>query len=240
MQILDKGEIKLIDSMASDLSVVKSARVSNGIITETEDQERDQKLINYLMKHRHGTPFEHSVFTFYIKCPIFVAREWHRHRIGSFNEISGRYVEFKPEFYTPSKFRVQSKSNKQGGVFPEEAWFRENKAPGDWYSSDVADIWDERNRIEITNAFMGQYNTYRTLLQWGVAKEMARIVLPLATYTEFYWTVNARSLMNFLSLRMAEDAQWEIRQYANELASHLEIQMPMTYNAWILNNKLAP
>lgn len=224
MQILDKGEIKLLDFMGGDLSVVRSARVSNGIITETEDPERDQKLINYLMKHRHGSPFEHNVFTLYVKCPIFVAREWMRHRIGSYNEISGRYVEFDYEFYIPSEFRVSAKDNKQGSVFTDDKSLE----------------WHELNKGLVGEAVHNSYDVYQTLLMRGVAREMARMVLPLNLYTQFYWTVNARSLMNFLSLRAAEDAQWEIRQYAFCLADFFEEKMPMTYQAWVANGKVAP
>lgn len=224
MKVLDKGEVILIDSMASDLSVVRAARVSNGILTEKADPERDEKLINYLMKHRHGTPFEHNAFTFYIKCPLFVAREWQRHRIGSFNEVSGRYVTFEPEFYVPTEYRVPAESNKQGSVFP---------------SGDQVD-WNDFNRGEVGKAVTDAYNAYLSLRMAGVANEMARIILPLALYTQFYWTVNARSLMNFLSLRTAEDAQWEIRQYGHVIGAMFAEHMPMTFNAWLKNDKLAP
>jgi len=223
MIVLDHGAIRLIDSMGDDQSVVAAARVSNGVIEETSRGEvSDGKLINYLMKHRHGTPFEHVVFTFHIKCPIFVAREWMRHRIGSYNEISGRYVEFKPDFYTPDRWRVPAKTNKQGSV-----------VDADWkFDLDAHSMYN----LAMDSAF----TAYQGLLDTGVAREMARMVLPLSLYTEFYWTVNARALMNFLSLRSAEDAQYEIRVYANEIMELFKLSAPLTYWAWVENKYLAP
>src|SRR3989304_590134 len=121
MQVLDKGEILLIDSMGNDLSIIRAARVSNGATPEdaSKGEEADKKLIKYLLKNDHWSPFEHVVFTFYVRLPIFVAREWMRHR-DSYNEISGRYVEFEPEFYNPTEFRVPGITNKQGSQIPLE------------------------------------------------------------------------------------------------------------------------
>lgn len=228
MQILDKGDVSLVNSMASDLSVVAAARVSNGVTLAdaSKGSDADQKLINYLMKHRHGTPFEHTAFTFHVKCPLFVAREWQRHRIGSFNEVSGRYTEFEPEFYLPKNFRIPGKTNKQGSEFPPP--------------TDIIEAWDELNSLDVQFITNKSYEVYKLLLVAGVAKEMARIVLPLNLYTQFYWTINARSLMNFLSLRTAEDAQWEIRQYANAIEDMFKQLMPMTHIAWINNERIAP
>jgi thymidylate synthase (FAD) len=222
--VLDKGFVRVVNSMGSDLAVIASARVSNGVTWEeaSKGEEADQKLINYLMRNRHGSPFEHAVFTFHVKCPIFVAREWQRHRIGSYNEVSGRYTEFKPEFYIPAAFRQPSASNKQGSEFLEDP---------------NADAWLERNMEKIS---LTSYDNYKFLLNQGLAKEMARMVLPLNSYTEFYWTVNARSLMNFLSLRQNEDAQWEIRQYALAIKEMFKEAMPQTYGAWERSGYLAP
>jgi len=209
--VLDKGFVRLVDFMGGDNAVVQAARVSFGQGLKTP--ERDKRLIEYLMEHEHGTPFEHSVFKFHVKCPIFVAREWFRHRIASYNEISQRYVEVKEEFYVPEKLRKQSSKNKQ--------------------ASEFANFENEEEMLDmIVRVYKEIYSTYRKLLEYGVAREMARIVLPLGTYTQFYWTVNSRSLMNFLKLRMAEDAQYEIREYAKVIYLIFRERMPWTAEAW--------
>lgn len=219
MKVLDKGELSLINFSGGDLSVVAAARVSNGVLYEgaSKGRERDQKLINYLMRHRHFTPFEHSIFTFYVKCPLFVRSEWHRHRIASYNEISGRYVDYSEEFYIPDRIRIPADDNKQGSVFIPDG--------------PTADDFNFRGLVQEASA--DAFRRYEELKNIGVAKELARIVLPLNLYTQFYMTVNARSLMNFLSLRTAEDAQWEIRQYALAMRDIFEERMPMTHTAYI-------
>lgn len=224
VEVLDRGFVNLVNFMGGDLAVVASARVSTGITPEeaSKGEERDQKLISYLMKHRHGTPFEHSAFTFFVKVPIFVAREWQRHRVGSYNEMSGRYTEFLPEFYIPTKFRQSAPNNKQGSEILNDPH---------------ADEWLKTHIDKMT---LSAYDNYKHLLNNGVAKELARLVLPLNTYTQYYWTVNARALMNFLNLRCGEDAQWEIRQYAEAIKPVFKEKMPMTYLAWEENNYLAP
>jgi thymidylate synthase (FAD) len=210
--------------MASDLDVVAAARVSNDVEYEeaSKGPEADKRLINYLVKHRHGTPFEHTAFKFFVKTPLFVVREWQRHRMASYNEASGRYIEFLPEFYIPDTIRVPAATNKQGSVEPEAGF----------------DHWSSRQ--DIIDSCMASYAYYQRLLKAGVAKEMARIVLPLNTYTKFYYTVNARSLMNFLNLRNASDAQWEIRQYAIAMESDFNNIMPITYECWINNDRITP
>lgn len=232
MKVLDKGEVTLINSMGGDESVIAAARVSNDVdyASASKGEEADQKLINYLIKHRHGTPFEHAAFQFYVQAPLFVRSEWHRHRMASYNEVSGRYVKYEPEFYIPHEFRIQAKNNKQGSVSPDE--------PPDNYF-DIAG-WNYDARLEVENAVSIAYEFYESLLERGVAKEMARMVLPSNLYTKFMVTVNARGLMNFLSLRVAEDAQWEIRQYANAMVDMFEEKMPMTARAWRQNNFVAP
>lgn len=210
--VLDKGFVRLLDHMGGDLAVVLAARVSYG--GQAKGEEQDRKLINFLMKHHHETPFEHAVYQFHIKCPFFVARQWFRHRWGSFNEISARYTEFPDEFYLPAKLRVQAKSNKQGsepGPLPNEA---------------------ELLRL-ISQTHEMLYHNYQALLQAGVARELARGLLPMNSYTQFYWTVNARSLLNFINLRADFGAQWEIRQYAEALACIFRELMPWTWEAFI-------
>jgi len=211
--------------MGNDLRVVAAARVSNGVNFEeaSKGEDADQKLINYLVKHRHGSPFEHVVFQFHIKCPLFVRSEWHRHRVASYNEISGRYVEYEPEFYIPEGFRKQSSSNKQGSV----------EVPDDTH-------WQLYPTALVKSHVEDAYSKYQNLLSWGVAKEMARMVLPANLYTQFYVTLNVRSMMNFLSLRSADDAQWEIRQYSLAMQQIFKNHMPMTYAAWEANGFVAP
>ena len=189
------GFVRLVDTMGDDMSVVKAARVSYG--NESKGKEADQKLIHYLLKHNHGTPFEHIVFTFHIRCPIFVARQWFRHRIGSFNEISGRYVELDTQFFVPSAFRQNKTSNHQASI------------EGDFTEDEMQSMSNE-----YTYALEIAESTYHSLLEKGVAREQARAILPLGTYTEFYWTVNLRSLFNFIHLRTDENAQEEMRDYA--------------------------
>lgn len=215
--------IYLNGSMADDLSVVNAARVS--FARESEGMgEAEVGLINFLMKERHGTPFEHSVFRFYIKCPIFVAREWFRHRIGSFNEVSGRYTILEQDYFVPEEYEIRSQVGKPGAYSFE---------PVDGGTASLA------TRL-IAEASERSFDAYNQLLHAGVAKEVARMVLPLNTYTQFYWTVNARSLMNFLSLRSAPSAQKEIRDYSLHIENIFRRNMPVTYDAWVKNGKVAP
>ncbi|SHH37793.1 FAD-dependent thymidylate synthase [Thermosipho atlanticus] len=212
-KILDKGFVRLVDLMGNDFSAVKAARVSYGKGLKTP--EKDKNLIFYLMEHRHETPFEHIVFTFHVKSPIFVARQWFRHRIGSFNEASLRYTELKDEFYLPNHIRINDTKDKQKGVIIQNDELK-NKA------------------LElIQDSLENSYNVYQQLLSMGIAREMARIVLPMSSYTQFYWTVNARSLMNFLNLRADSHAQWEIQQYALAIAKIFQEKCPWTYEAFI-------
>jgi len=207
------GFVRLVDTMGNDMSVVKAARVSYG--NETKGEVADEKLIHYLMKHNHGTPFEHIVFTFHIKCPIFVARQWFRHRIGSFNEISGRYVQLETEFFVPDRFRQNKTSNHQASI------------EGDFTEDEIASMM-----AQYIYALDIAESTYHTLLEKGVAREQARAILPLGTYTEFYWTVNARSLFNFLKLRTHEGAQEEMRDYAEVVKQICYETAPWTFEAF--------
>lgn len=211
-KVLDKGFVRLIDFLGGDNAVVQAARVSHG--EGLKGEEKDKKLIKFLLKHQHLTPFEHSIFKFHIKCPIFVARQWFRHRWASYNEISGRYTEYPDEYYMPEKLRGQSEKDKQ--------------------SSEFIEIEGEKEILnEIKELQEKIFEFYKRLLEKGIAKELARIILPLSTYTEFYWTVNARSLMNFINLRTDIHAQWEIRQYAEVIAEIFKEKMPWTYEAFV-------
>jgi thymidylate synthase (FAD) len=221
--VLDHGFVRLDDAMADDLSVANSARVSFGRRKEELD-DADRGLIKFLMRDRHGTPFEHNSFRFHIRCPIFVAREWFRHRIGSFNEFSMRYAKATDDFYVPEADDVRSQVGKPGA-----------------YSFEPVDAeLAEETREQLREVYETAYAAYTELVEKGVARELARSVLPVGAYTEFYWTVNARALMNFVSLRADETAQREIRRYADAVERFLAERMPVTYEAFVANDRTAP
>lgn len=227
MKVLDHGEVLLVDHMASDQKVTGAARVSTGKGPEytSKGPEADEKLIRFLMSNGHGTPFEHAVFQFFVKAPIFVVREWQRHRIGSFNEQSGRYSELKPEFYVPDHVRVPDPVNKQSSIRLDDP---DNMAG-------LGGV-QEQIRRSSTEAFI----EYRAMLDTGVSREMARMVLPVNTYTSMWWTVNARSLLNFLMLRNAPAAQLEIREYAAAIEAMFAEVMPVTHVAFVDADRRAP
>jgi thymidylate synthase (FAD) len=221
--VLDHGFVRLDDAMADDLSVVNGARVSFAR-HKTEMDDSDAGLIRFLMRERHGTPFEHNSFRFHIRAPIFVAREWFRHRVGSFNEFSMRYAKATDDFYVPGADDVRSQVGKPGSYSFEPV------------EPDIA----ETTREEMRAVYQAAFSAYERLVDLGVARELARSVLPVGAYTEFYWTVNARALMNFLSLRNSETAQREIRRYAEAAEQFLAEKMPITYAAFIANERNAP
>lgn len=231
-QVLDKGEVNLLDSMGNDLRIAQAAWVSYAKQDEEKSDEEVAKLIRYLMKHKHGTPFEHVVFQFHVKAPLFVAREWFRHRIGSFNEVSGRYKTFEPEFYIPKQFRVKGSTNKQGSVIPDDAWELENGYETGEFNAGVREILD--------NSYQFAYNRYKLLLDFGAANELARLAMPLGMYTQWWWTVNLRSLFNFMSLRSAENAQWEIQEYSRAIEEIVKNAVPAAFAAWEENGRVAP
>lgn len=212
IKVLDKGFVKLVDFMGGDQSVVEGARVSYA--GKSKGLEMDKKLLFYLMEHDHSTPFEHTVFKFHVKTPIFVARQWMRHRIASYSEISYRYTETKDEFYIPTEWRTQDTKNKQGSVMDPTL---ENEL----LSKELMLICNE------------SYSFYKRFLDKGISREMARIMLPVNMYTEFYWAVNSRSLMNFINLRADVTAQFEIRKYAEAHALVFKEKCPWTYEAFL-------
>lgn len=229
--VLDHGYVKLIGTMVSesddkncaqtlDEMVVEAARVSYG--GGLKGPEKDRKLLHYLIEHEHGTPLESAVFKFEVKCPIYVFRQWVRHRWGSFNEISGRYTEnIADEYYVPAKFREQDTKNRQGSIDTDI---------GDNFVNNLGEL---KVREYYEAVLSNQQDNYATLIKAGVAKELARGVLGTAFYTQVVWTVNARSLMNFLILRCEAHAQWEIRQYADALLSMFKEKMPWTAESMI-------
>lgn len=212
VQVLDKGFVRLVDFMGGDPGVVDAARVSYG--GSSKGARTDRTLIDYLLRHSHLTPFEHAVFKFHVAAPIFVARQWFRHRFAAYNEISLRYTEVQDEFYMPDAWRGQDKKNRQGST---------SSAPLD--QNALRRLFQE----QVDSALA----TYRRMIEMGVAREMARMALPVNLYTQFYWTVNARSLMNFVALRADAHAQWEIQRYAEALARGLREAMPWTYEAFL-------
>jgi thymidylate synthase (FAD) len=223
IHVLDHGFVRLDDSMASDLSVVNAARVSFARRKEEMD-EADEGLIRFLMRDRHGTPFEHNSFRFHIRAPIFVAREWMRHRVGSFNEFSMRYARATDEFYVPDADDVRTQIGK----------------PGAYSFEPVSPELAEQTREDLRAVYEQAFATYERLVEQGVARELARSVIPVGAYTEFFWTINARSLMNFVSLRAAETAQREIRRYADACERFFAEQMPVTHAAFVAAERIAP
>jgi thymidylate synthase (FAD) len=223
IDVLDHGFVRLDAAMADDLSVVNAARVSFARRRDAMD-EADEGLVRFLMRDRHGTPFEHNAFRFHVRCPIFVAREWFRHRIGSFNEFSMRYAKATDDFYVPDAADVRTQVGKPGA-----------------YSFEPVDAeLAEQAREELRAVYEQAFATYERLVEAGVARELARCVMPVGAYTEFYWTVNARALMNFVSLRAAETAQREIRRYAEAVERLFAERMPVTHGAFVANGRNAP
>ena len=213
--VLDHGFVSLVDYMGSDEDVERAARVSYGVGTRKVSQTRG--LVRYLRRHRHTTPSEMVELKFHCAMPMFVARQWIRHRTASVNELSARYSLMPLLFYMPEQeqFALQSRSNQQGreaGSLPEvyrmavERWERLRSAAGDAYG------W---------------------LLEEDVAREIARIDLPVSTYTQWYWKIDLHNLLHFLSLRVDPRAQWEIQQFARVMAAMVKRVAPLSYEAWI-------
>lgn len=227
-RVLNAGEVSLLSQFGNDLAIVNAAKVSFAS-QEKEMNEKAAGLINYLIKNKHATPFEHSVFKFYIKCPIFVAREWMRHRWSSFNEMSMRYhVPSQIDFYIPEKDSIRKQVGKPGAYTFEK--FETETEQSNAYALVVQ---------RLKNIYKEAEDAYRSMLNYGIAKEVARSVLPVGQYTEFIWTVNARSLMNFLSLRNDQNAQLEIREYASIIENIFSEVLPDTYSYWVANGREA-
>ena len=221
-QVLDKGFIEVVDSLGNDLTVVNSARVSFGKRKKYWDKS-DERLVRYLAKYKHYSPFRHLQVQFHIKAPEFVMRQWYKHVVGiettsnsstkdhAWNEISGRYVPVE-DFYTPEVFRKQSEDNKQA---TEGAVDEQDAAKHHW-----------------NMALFHMKEQYQKLLDMGVGKEQARAILPLNQYTEVYWTASFQAIMNFIELRNEKTSQWEIQEYAKELGVMMFEVYPMTTKLW--------
>lgn len=215
--VLDNGFVAVIDYMGDDSSITRAARVSYG--KGTKHSSDDRSLIRYMMRHRHTTPFESCEIQLHIGCPIFVWRQWIRTRTASVSEYSGRYSEMPTIFYTPEndRYKTQSATNKQGSS-------QVNIFSHPQFNSFCLD--QEALRQDITEH-------YRACLQLDMARELARIDLPLSTYTYSYWKIDLHNLLHFLSLRLDQHAQWEIRQYAQVIAAIVKQWVPLTWEAFV-------
>jgi thymidylate synthase (FAD) len=245
------GFVALQRHTASDLDVVNAARVSFAKQTAWEMEkigdtcycedstktcdcftyrdrlgETDEKVLRFLLKGKHGTPFEHNFFKWHVRAPIFVFREWHRHRIGvSINEESARYTPLKGDFYVPDRDDIREQHGRPGAYTFE-------RVEDDMKAETVQRIMESQ--------YQEAYAAYEWMMGEGIAKEIARAVLPVGIYSQMIWTCNARSLMNFLSLRNHPTALREIRVYAQAMETEFARIMPITYNAFLENGRIAP
>lgn len=210
IDVLNGGFVRLVDYMGNDLSIVRSARVSYDADWREGDEQKDAKLIAYLMKNKHTSPFESVQFTFEVKAPIFVFRQWHRHRTWSYNEISARYTELDEGFYLPEvkQITTQSASNKQ---------------------MRTDEIHPDAKRLQVLMLMQNEdaFTTYRNLIKAGCPRELARSVLPVAAYSRMFASVNLHNLFHFLRLRLHEHSQYEIRVYAEAMLQLIEPIVPV-------------
>jgi len=232
---LDDVTVELVKSSASDADVIWAARVSTSGETSRDeigkDPERSAGLINFLARERHGTPFEHTSMTFFVSAPIFVFREFMRHRIASYNEESGRYRELRPIFYIPARNRPLVQVGK----------------PGAYTYVDGSDEQHELTVASMKSAYLAAYAEYKKMLDAGVAREVARAVLPVGLFSSMYVTMNARALMNFLSLRTSREGshfpsypQREIEMVAEKMEADFARLMPLTHAAFEKSGRVAP
>jgi len=198
--LLDKGYVELQDFMGDDLAIVNAARVS--FLGESKGDQKDQKLLNYLLRHAHTSPFEMVEFKLRVKCPLFVARQWMRHRVWNYNEVSRRYTSEELDFYIPDTWRLQSTDNKQCSQGDAEQAMQQQ--------------FTTQMQQQVDNALA----TYNQMIDAGIAREQARMVLPQNMYTTFVAKVDGHNLMHFMKLRMDEHAQHEIRVYADAIYEH--------------------
>lgn len=222
-KVLDHGYVRLVDHLGSDLSVVRAARVSyNAEWRAGEDSGSDKRLINYLIRNKHTSPFEHVSFTLDVKAPIFVLRQWMRHRTWSYNEVSARYTELPEEYYIPDDtcIGVQSIDNKQGRTIYSQHNDRKH-----WFP----------NHLDKICHFL--FYKYKKFLEEGVPRELARMVLPLNTYSHMFATVNLHNLLKFCQDRLAPGAQWEIQQYATAIIDLIKPIVPVCVEAFESVNK---
>lgn len=213
VHVLNAGELELVDFMGSDASVVQAARISNGAVMPDWRGAPDERLIKFLAEHEHMTPFEHATFKFYVKAPIFVFREWQRHRTFSYNELSARYKKLEPEFYYPEKARIPDPNNKQSSIEVDDT------------------LLEAQLKLSMLDSYIKAWEEYEKMLNMGIAREIARAVLPVGIYSEMYVTGNFRNWMHFYNLRSTDEAQYEIRQYAYAVGNYLNTKMPLSFKA---------
>lgn len=215
-KVLDYGFVRLVDSMGSDLAIVRAARVSYAAEWRAGDDEgKDAKLIAYLLKNKHTSPFEAVSFTFEVCAPIFVFRQWHRHRTWSYNEVSARYTELPEVYYIPEVEQVttQSTSNKQMRT--------------ETFNPEAASL-----RLDMLALATQAFHVYKSLLERGCPRELARTVLPLSTYSRMFATVDLHNLFHFLRLRLNPHAQYEIRVYAEAILEMVAVVCPVAAAAF--------
>ncbi len=215
IKVLDRGFVRLVDVMGSDDSIVEAARVSYG--RGTKKRREDRGLIRYLMRHQHTTPFEMVEFKFHVKLPIFIARQWIRHRTANVNEYSGRYSVMEDEFYVP----------KPGDVKPQSTTNRQGREEGE-----IDPAVRESFLAFLKSSNRHLYDEYLKAIDAGVARELARINLPLSLYTQWYWKIDLHNLFHFLKLRLDDHAQSEIREYAKAMAQFVKQAVPVAWEAF--------
>lgn len=226
----DIGKVELVQTIGNDLSVVNAARVSFGVEKEELD-ERDKKLINYLVKHKHTSTLEHCFMTFKFVVPLYVRSQHHRHRTWSYNEISRRYTDVDIQFYEPKTFRTQHETNRQASnqdnINPDLSEFKKSLVPSQPHYADEALRWHHKRCLDLFN----------TLLEKGVCREQARGVLPQNLYTTYIGSVNLNNLLKFVALRDHEGAQWEIQQMARACLTLAQEHFPHTINSYRENSR---
>lgn len=215
IKVLDHGFVRLIDKMGNDQRIVEAARVSYG--SPSKGEEADKKLLGYLLKNKHTSPFEMCKITFNIRMPIFVMRQFIRHRMQNVNEISARYAVLPDVFYVPEFFRVQDKKNKQASF------------------EHVSDMCNVCSKDSLSRAYKECYKLYETMLESGIAKEMARLILPVGIYTEIYTTWDLNNLLKFFCLRDDAHAQWEHQQFAKAMKTITTSVFPWTMELYELH-----
>ena len=219
------GKVELVDSVGNDLTIVNSARVSFGV-HKTELDDKDRKLIRYLIKHRHTSTLEHCFVTFRVKVPLFIRSQHHRHRTWSYNEISRRYTAESLEFYSPVSFRTQHSSNRQASNSNEQINPR-------LFEARVVGVGEPLNASEaVRQHHFASVSLYENLMEKGVCREQARGVLPQNLYTEYYASANLNNILKFIDLRSHEGAQWEIQVVAKAMLKILEDLYPDTIKAY--------
>ena len=224
----DIGKIELIQHMGEDITIVNSARVSFGVEKSLLD-DKDKKLINYLIKHQHTSTLEHNIATFRIKAPLFVRSQHHRHRTWSYNEISRRYTDVNMQFYIPETYRTQHKSNRQASNIDEQI----NPQMDSYPIMLESRLCNEAVEYHVQKSV----ELYNDMIQKGIAREQARMILPQNLYTEYYATANLNNILKFINLRTHEGAQWEIQKLAEGMLSIIESLWPITVKSYNDLNK---